>query len=952
VAASRLLEREAELAVLKRLIRAARRGRGAIALIEGPPGIGKSELARAAREQAEAAGMEVLAARAGELERDIAWGVVRALLEPALAHRGESERADLLAGAAGLAAPVVAHSTQADAAAPKDSAPALHGLYWLTANLAEVSPLIAIVDDAHWADPPSLRWLAYMARRIEELPILLLLVSRPREARAEEAGLAVELAVEPAEIIRPSALSEDGAGLMVRERLSADAASEFCRACHAATGGNPFLLHELIGQLAADRVSPTPEAAARIGEIQPETVSRAVLLRLRRLPETARELVRAVAVLESHATLGRAAELAGLGRDDAAQAADALASADILVVGRRLEFVHPLVRAAIYGEIPRAQRGEAHARAARLLERDGAASEDQAAHLLATEPAGDRATAAAMSAAAQDAAARGAPDAAAAYLRRALDEPAPEDEAPQLVWQLGRAEAAIAGPSAVPTLERALALAPEASKRAEIALDISRVLRMSAEFGHALEILEPALEELQPETPLSERVEGELINVAMLSGQSGARTAFERLVRFLDPAERDRVRDPRLLADLAAAAGVTGQPAELAAELAERALAAMPEGEAEPSVVAFAAHVLAYCDCFAAARRAADELAAQGAANGSLLAYGFAVALRSHVGYREGALGEAEADARNRIDIARDWAADPLEPVAFLTDVLVELGRLDEAEELLAAAPLAEHEGRWDALVLTGSRGRLRLAQGEPGAALEDLLNAGEQLVSGGAVNPAVMAWRSSAALAHHALGDRDEALRLAAEEVALARAFGAARALGIALRCRGIVTGGREGIELLEESVELLDGSGARLEHARSLCELGAALRRSRRRTAAAAPLREALHVATRCGADALAARAREELRAAGARPRRDALRGRDALTASELRIARMAATGATNRQIAQALFLTLRTVETHLTHAYRKLDIGSRAELADALARQAGGEPTPEPAPAHARR
>ncbi len=193
--------------------------------------------------------------------------------------------------------------------------------------------------------------------------------------------------------------------------------------------------------------------------------------------------------------------------------------------------------------------------------------------------------------------------------------------------------------------------------------------------------------------------------------------------------------------------------------------------------------------------------------------------------------------------------------------------------------------------------------------------------------------------------------LGLAVEEVALARAFGAARALGIALRCHGIVAGGREGIELLEESVEVLDGSGARLEHARCLCELGAALRRSRRR-AATAPLRAALDLAARCGADALAARAREELRAAGARPRRDAMRGRDALTASELRIAKMAASGATNRQIAQSLFLTLRTVETHLTHAYRKLGIGSRAELAGALERQAGDEPTPGTAPAHSRR
>jgi len=156
---------------------------------------------------------------------------------------------------------------------------------------------------------------------------------------------------------------------------------------------------------------------------------------------------------------------------------------------------------------------------------------------------------------------------------------------------------------------------------------------------------------------------------------------------------------------------------------------------------------------------------------------------------------------------------------------------------------------------------------------------------------------------------------------------------VGIALRCLGLVIGPRTGIELLEESAEVLDGSGARLEHARSLCELGAALRRAGSRREGQQPLREALDLAVQCGADALAARTREELNAAGARPRRDRIHGRDALTASELRVAKLAARGATNRDIAQALFLTQRTVETHLTHAYRKLDIGSRAQIAAAL-------------------
>ena len=262
-----------------------------------------------------------------------------------------------------------------------------------------------------------------MARRIEELPILLLMISRPREP-GMDAGLLAELAVEPAEMIRPSALSEDGAGLMVRERLSASAASEFCRACHTATGGNPFLLRELIGQLAADRVSPTADAAARIGEIRPETVSRAVLLRLDGSPEAARSSVRAVAVLESHATLSRAATLAGLGRDETAETADALAAADILVLGRPLEFVHPLVRAAVYDEIPR--RSAARRMPARHACWSAAGLASRIKRPTCSHRAGRTRRDRDARAAARDAAARGAPDAAVAYLRRALDEPAPE----------------------------------------------------------------------------------------------------------------------------------------------------------------------------------------------------------------------------------------------------------------------------------------------------------------------------------------------------------------------------------------------------------------------------------------------------------------------------------------------------------------------------------------------
>jgi DNA-binding CsgD family transcriptional regulator len=182
-------------------------------------------------------------------------------------------------------------------------------------------------------------------------------------------------------------------------------------------------------------------------------------------------------------------------------------------------------------------------------------------------------------------------------------------------------------------------------------------------------------------------------------------------------------------------------------------------------------------------------------------------------------------------------------------------------------------------------------------------------------------------------LGDREQARRLTTEEVALAHTWGAPRALSVALRTLGHVERGDKGLALLEQAVDVVANSPARLEHARARTELGAALHRPNRRSQAREHLRRALDLATRCGAGPLAARAETELRATGARPRRIALRGVESLTSSERRVAELAAQGPTNREIAQALFVTPRTVEVHLTNAYRKLGISSRSQLANAL-------------------
>jgi DNA-binding CsgD family transcriptional regulator len=290
---------------------------------------------------------------------------------------------------------------------------------------------------------------------------------------------------------------------------------------------------------------------------------------------------------------------------------------------------------------------------------------------------------------------------------------------------------------------------------------------------------------------------------------------------------------------------------------------------------------------------------------------------------------------------------------------LIDRGAVDQARAVLAARNLTGELGStWPYVVVRHARGCLRAAAGEHEEAAADLLAAGEMAERWGIRNPAMMAWRSAAALSLSALGDARAAAALCAEEVALARRWGGSRALGVALTAAGAVAGSAVagstvagstvaasgGIDLLTEAVDVLRCSPAPLELARALIGLGSAHRRAGARARARELLREGLDIAHALGGAALAGQARRELVVAGGRPRRDAQHGRDALTPSELRVAQLAAGGHTNRQIAQVLFVTQRTVENHLTSTYAKLGISSRPELAAALADRRPGSPGSE--------
>jgi DNA-binding CsgD family transcriptional regulator len=690
-------------------------------------------------------------------------------------------------------------------------------------------------------------------------------------------------------------------------------------------------------------VAPTADQAALVAELGPTTISRSVERRLERLPFGALELARAVAVLGDDTTLRDAAALAVLDEGVAERAAAALARVEILRPGLPLAFVHPVIRAAVRVHLAPGTNG--HAEAARLLAGRGAGLDQVAAQLLASERRGEPWVVDTLRDAARRSLARGAPDVAATYLRRALEEPPPAEARGEVLLELGLAEAR----TDLGGLERmsdALALTSDPVGRAEIALARGRTLGLAGRHDEAVDVFEQAIAELAgADLELELRLEAEMV-AHCLHSAAKLPLAFSRLERL---PSRPPMSRAELLMRATAAFALTSAgrvDAVRAAELARATVAAVPLAEEENSALAlFLPETLIFADQLEEAAGLLNAAIRDARQRGSLPGVALASAFGSQVALRRGDL----RDARTALELVDPRVLGYSRPyiLSFLVDALVERGDYRSAESVLGEAGLSgDWPELWQFALLLASRGRLRLAQGRTAEGVADLLACGRRVTPWRPSNPGTVAWRSEAAIGLVRLGQRGEAARLAQWELRHARAFGARRPLGVALRATGLVAGGAAGLDQLREAVEVLDGSPAVLEHARALTDLGAVLRRKGERKAAREPLRKGLDLARRCGAAPLAGRAHEELVATGARPRRLELSGVDSLTASERRVAQLAASGLTNREVAQALFITEKTVEVHLSRTYRKLDIGSRSQLPGALHGDATAAPRLETA------
>src|SRR5262249_39810010 len=324
-----LLERDAELATIDGLIGRVS-GIGMLLAIEGPAGMGKPWLIHGTRWRAKTAGARVLAARGSELESTFSFGVVRQLFEPFLIQLPEEERAEVLAGAAELATPILEPAHIAAEPAAQASLAVLHGLYWLTANIAAHRPLLLAVDDLHWCDAASLRWLAYLLPRLEGLEIFIVVGVRPSEPGEDPAVVAQIISDPLAVVIRPSPLTPAGVAEFIRGATGSTPDDAFADACQTITAGHPLLLLQLERSSAAERLASTAANVSRLPDLAAQAGSRAVAVRLSRLPSEATRVAQAVAIFGKEVDVRFAAALAGLDERQAAEAVSDLARVDIL----------------------------------------------------------------------------------------------------------------------------------------------------------------------------------------------------------------------------------------------------------------------------------------------------------------------------------------------------------------------------------------------------------------------------------------------------------------------------------------------------------------------------------------------------------------------------------------------------------------------------------------------
>ncbi|MFG2874390.1 ATP-binding protein [Streptomyces sp. NPDC048337] len=860
-----MVERETELAVvdetLDRLTGPAQNEGGGLLAFSGPAGLGKTTLLAEVRRRAHTRSCTVLAARGGEQEQSQPFHVARQLVQPQLAGASERELRSVLGSWYSIVGPALGLCAP-EQGAPPDPQGLRDGLDWVLTHLVvQRAPVTLVLDDAHWADPESLGWLAAFAPRAEHLPLLLVVAYRPDELPAHADAFHTLPGRAGHRPLTLAPLTPPAVAALVREAVGDHADDAFCHAAWTVTAGNPFEAVELTAKVREKGLAPVEASAPLLRDLAAAQRGSGLVARFERLGPSTVRFAWACAVLGTAIPQELAARVAALGTEEAADATARLRDARILSAATEepdagLEFVHPLIATALYRSIPDALRVALHGKAAAAVVDAGLGASAAARHLLETHPENDPWVVRTLREAAGENLRACAPEAARRQLARALREPPGFDERAAVLYELGCASLLTEPANTVNHLRDALAEpVDDPALRQGIVIRLAQVLAHSDHLAEASAALAREIPHTRDSRARLRLQSEQFMWDAFDAAETDSPARSRRLAHLAGRLTGRDLTERYVIGLRAWDATLRGEPVDVVLGHAARALgdsfswAHEDRGFEVPVLVAL---TYMYADRPGKAEALFEAGTAEFERQGWRGAHlSFAYSLRAYIRFRRGRLGEAEELARAGLALAeRVGRRTPVHwyAIAILTETLLARGRIDEAWSLCREHEYGEPFPA--AVVFPDSQtvyAELLLARGDAKAAAAELEAVGRRLTPRGIQNPSWCPWRLH--LARAVAGeDPDRARALAADALRQARAFGASSAIGQALRFAAEVAPAGQRVPLLTESVHLLSASPAGHELACALAALGTELGDTEL-------LARAVTTARECGADGLEA-------------------------------------------------------------------------------------------------
>ncbi|MCF3129411.1 ATP-binding protein [Streptomyces olivochromogenes] len=878
-ASASLWERDAEIAAVAQALDglcADRSSSGNLLVFRGEAGIGKTALLAETRRVAERRGCTVWSARGGETLRSVPFNVVRQLLQPALVSLMPEEAREYLGDWYEIAGPAlgIAEPTEGQA----DPQGVCDGLVAAVRRLAKREwPLVLLIDDAHWADQETLRWLAAFAERLDDLSVLVVVARRPGEVTGDSARHLEAVAATAGDpVANLVALTPEAVAGLTRAALGRYADAPFCREVWAVTGGNPYETVELLAKVRDNEIEPVE---ARAGELRPLNRSArggGLVARLQELGIDATRFAWAAAILGTGITVDLVAQLAMMSLDDAERCAELLTNARILTepdpAGARhddgdLEFVHPLIASAVYNSIPPSTCTAMHGIAAQIVTDIGRGAAAASRHLLEVHPDDDEELVEQLREAAREHLAVGAPDAARRCLERALVEPPVPEIHARVLYELGCATLLTAPATTIHHLQSALAMPGlDSGERVDAVVRLSQALLHNDQLEEAVRTVGAEAARHEP-GPARMRLQAvQFMWEGIYAGEATSPGRSERLAELAGMcAGRDNAE--RALLILRGFDALThGESAEEVVGHCDRALV---NGRLAPGLgwtdtewgielLLMLANAYAYADRLDRAEALYNE--ALRTYETARWSGGHLALAHAYVGFghrRRGRLREAEASLREALGLAeRVGRGLPLYWTAAcnLVDTLLARGQVDEAWAIAEQGGFAPPYPSTIVLPDPRSvRGRLLLAVGRVDEGIDELEAAAKAAAVRGHHNPVMVPWTVDLA---RGLAKRDpgRAAQLVTDARRQAERFGTDTAIGEALRCAAALETGQRAVRLAAQAVAYLEASPCQYEHAAARVEYGIAAR-------SVAELNRGLALARSCGADGLVAQAREVL-------------------------------------------------------------------------------------------